>query len=110
MNAKWKVLVIGGALLAGVTGTAAARDNVSFSVSRRPGLCVCPAAPARLLCAECVLRSGPGGLLNQRPFTTRNRRSDSLSAMAIVTGIATGKGIIAIGKYQRSATGIQLLA
>ena len=33
MNAKWKALVIGGALLAGVTGTAAARDNVSFSLS-----------------------------------------------------------------------------
>ena len=33
MNAKWKVLVIGGALLAGVTGTAAARDSVSFSLS-----------------------------------------------------------------------------
>ena len=33
MNAKWKTLVIGGALLAGLTGTAAARDNVSFSLS-----------------------------------------------------------------------------
>ena len=33
MNAKWKALIIAGALLAGLTGTAAARDNVSFSLS-----------------------------------------------------------------------------
>jgi hypothetical protein len=33
MNTKLKSLIIGGALLAGISGTAAARDNVSFSLS-----------------------------------------------------------------------------
>jgi hypothetical protein len=33
MKTNWKVLIIGGALLAGLSGTAAARDNVSFSLS-----------------------------------------------------------------------------
>ena len=33
MKTKWKALIIGGALLAGLSGTAAARDNVSFSLS-----------------------------------------------------------------------------
>ena len=33
MNTKLKALLIGGALLTGLTGTAAARDNVSFSLS-----------------------------------------------------------------------------
>ena len=33
MNTKWKAALIGGALLAGLSGTAAARDNVSFSLA-----------------------------------------------------------------------------
>ena len=33
MKTNWKALMIGGALLAGLSGTAAARDNVSFSLS-----------------------------------------------------------------------------
>ena len=33
MNTKWKAVVIGGALLAGLSGTAAARDHVNFSLS-----------------------------------------------------------------------------
>jgi hypothetical protein len=33
MKTNWKALLIGGALLAGLSGTAAARDNVSFSLS-----------------------------------------------------------------------------
>ena len=33
MNSNWKTLMIGGALLAGLSGTAAARDNVNFSFS-----------------------------------------------------------------------------
>ena len=33
MNANLKVLIIGGALLAGLSGTAAARDNVHLSFS-----------------------------------------------------------------------------
>jgi hypothetical protein len=33
MNTKWKAVVIGAALFAGLSGTAAARDNVSFSLS-----------------------------------------------------------------------------
>jgi hypothetical protein len=33
MNTKLKVCIIGGALLAGLSATAAARDNVSFSLS-----------------------------------------------------------------------------
>ena len=33
MNTKWKAALIGGALLAGLSGVAAARDNVSFSLS-----------------------------------------------------------------------------
>jgi len=33
MKTKWKALILGGALLAGLTGAAAARDNVHFSLS-----------------------------------------------------------------------------
>src|SRR5262249_38065959 len=33
MNTKWKAVIIGGALLAGLSGTAAAHDRVNFSLS-----------------------------------------------------------------------------
>jgi hypothetical protein len=33
MKTNWKALILGSALLAGVSGTAAARDNVHFSLS-----------------------------------------------------------------------------
>jgi hypothetical protein len=47
MKTNWKALMIGGALLAGLSGTAAARDNVSFSLSfGAPGpVYVAPPAP-----------------------------------------------------------------
>ena len=33
MKTRWKGLIIAGAVLAGLSGTAAARDNVSFSLA-----------------------------------------------------------------------------
>ena len=32
MKTNWKAMILAGALLAGLSGTAAARDNVSFSI------------------------------------------------------------------------------
>jgi hypothetical protein len=47
MNTKWKALIVGGAVLAGLSGTAAARDHVNFSLSFGvPAYTYAPPAPA----------------------------------------------------------------
>ena len=46
MNTKWKALKVGGAVLAGLSGTAAARDHVNFSLSFGvPAYAYAPAPP-----------------------------------------------------------------